>query len=331
MRLIAALLAAVLTSTTGTAPAIAKKTLRVTLQLPLKSGPGQNIAKFKEEVERVSNGALEVQIFDSSQLFEEKDVPSAVASGKIEIGVVALSGYRGTIPAVEVFSIPFLFNTDAKLRGAVAPASAIRGPLDAAIDATGVRVLWWQAYGGNVLLTKGNQPLRTPDALEGRKVRVINPLLGQWVEANRGVAVEVTGGDQYVAYQRGTADVGVASLANIKTRKLWEVMDTITVANLAASEFLVVINTATFGGLSEAEQAILLTAARTAETSLRNEVALNEQEAIEVARQNKMTVYALDATELAAFRKSAEAVRNSFVISAGELGRQVLDAALSLK
>ena len=331
MRFAVALIAAFFVATLGVDDVLAKKLLRVTIQLPLKSVLGQNLMLFKNEVEKATGGTLEIQIFDSAQLFDDKNVPGAVGNGQIDMGVASLARYVGDVPAVDVFYIPFLFGSDAKLRAAVAPGSTVRGPLDAAIAKTGARVLWWQAYGGTVLLTKGGQPVKTPADLKGKKVRVFSKLMGTWVTANGGTPVNVAGGEQYFAYQRGTVDIGMTGPDTIKSRKLWEVMDTVTVANAASIEFVVVINEKVFQSLSDDERKIILTASTNAEMKLRNEFAQIEKEALEAGRLNKMMIYAPDATEMAAFRKSADVVRDEFLKSAGDLGRQVHDAALALK
>jgi C4-dicarboxylate-binding protein DctP len=331
MRAIAAFLAVLLTLVPGSLPAQAKKILRLTMQLPLKSVPGKNILRFKEEVEKATGGSIEIQVFDSGQLYDDKSGADAVGIGKIEMGSVALARFDSVIPAVDVFHIPFLFDSDAKLRAAVAPNSPVRGPLDEAIGRTGARVLWWQAYGGTVLLTKGGQPVKSPAELKGRKIRILSNLLGTWVKANAGIPVNVIGGDQYFAYQRGTIDIGMTSPASIATRNIWEVMDTVTVTNVAANEYIVVINDKTFRELSEVERAAMLAAAASAETQLRDTFTQIEKEALEAGRLNNMTIYAPNAAEMSAFRKSAEPVRDEFLQSAGELGKQVLDAALALK
>ena len=61
MKRFVALLAALL-FTIGVSPAAqaAQTTLRITLQLPLKSHIGQNLLQFKEEVESKSDGTIEV-------------------------------------------------------------------------------------------------------------------------------------------------------------------------------------------------------------------------------------------------------------------------------
>ncbi len=331
MRFAAALIAAVFAANLGVDDAHAKKLLRVTIQLPLKSVLGQNLLQFKSEVEKATGGNLEIQIFDSAQLFDDKDVPKAVGNGQIDMGVASLGRYAPDVPAVDVFHIPFLFDSDAKLRAAVASGSTVRGPLDMAIAKTGSRVLWWQAYGGTVLLSKGGQPIKTPADLKDKKVRVFSKLMGTWVTASGGTPVNVAGGEQYFAYQRGTVDIGMTGPDTIKSRKIWEVMDTVTVANTASIEFVVVINEKVFQSLGDDERKIILLASTNAETKLRNEFAQIEKEALEAGRLNKMTVYAPDATEMAAFRRSTDVVRDEFLKTAGDLGKQVHAAALALK
>ena len=92
---------------------------------------------FKEQVEAKSNGDIEVQIYDSAQLYKDKEVPAAVGAGSIEAGVASLTRYVGDIPAVDIFYQPFLFDTEEKVRKAVAKGQEIRGPIDEAIKDTG--------------------------------------------------------------------------------------------------------------------------------------------------------------------------------------------------
>jgi len=143
-------------------------TMRISIQLPMKSHLGQNLLLFKNEVEAKSKGEIEVQIYDSAQLYKDKEVPAAVGSGSIEAGVASLTRYVGDIPAVDIFYQPFLLNSEAKVRKAVAKGSAIRGPIDKAIEGTGSTVLWWQAYGSAVMLSKG-QGIKNPSDMKGKK------------------------------------------------------------------------------------------------------------------------------------------------------------------
>ena len=304
-------------------------TMRISLQLPMKSHLGQNLQLFKKEVEAKSNGSIEVQIYDSAQLYKDKEVPAAVGSGAIEAGVASLTRYVGDVPAVDIFYQPFLFNSEEKIRKAVAKGSTIRGPIDEAIEGTGSTVLWWQAYGGAIMLSKGG-PIANPDDMKGKKVRVFGKTLGQFVEATGGAATLVSGSEQYLAYQRGTVDAGMTGVSGVKSRKLYEVMDTITVTNHADIEFIVVVNSNWWNKLTNGQRKIIADAASVAEEHVRNYIAKIEADAYKVAKENGMKVVTPSASDIQAFKAASSSVYEQYKAKAGSLGAQLLDAASKL-
>lgn len=309
--------------------AAADTTLRISLQLPLKSHLGQNLLLFKDEVEKNSDNAIAVEIYDSAQLYKDKEVPQAVGSGSIEMGVASLTRFVGDIPAVDIFYQPFLFNSEDKVRAATAKGSSIRGPIDEAILDTGSRVLWWQAYGGAIMLSK-DAPLKTPEDIKNKKVRVFGKTLGDFIEAVGGAPTLISGSEQYLAYQRGTVDIGMTGVSGVKSRSLWEVMDTITVTNHADIEFIVIINENFWQTLSDEHKSVIQAAADKADLAVRDAMADIEAEAYAAAQDNGMTIYTPTQAELEAWKSASSPVIEKYKVSAGELGAQLLDAAQNL-
>lgn len=310
----------------STAVSFAVEKMRISLQLPLKSHLGQNLLLFEKEVEARTGGAIDVEIYDSAQLYKDKEVPAAVGSGAIEAGVASLTRYVGDVPAVDIFYMPFLLNSDEKVRGAVAKGSPVRTALEEAVAETGGQILYWQAYGGAVMLSKGG-PIKTPADLAGKKVRVFGKTLGDFVTAAGGAPTLISGSEQYLAYQRGTVDVGMTGVSGVKSRKLWEVMDTITVTNHADIEFVVVVNSKWWNGLSEEIRGQIEAAATVAEDTVRDDMAGIEAAAYEAARENGMTIYTPTDAEIEAWKATSKPVYDSFSQSAGDLGATVLEAA----
>ncbi len=308
-------------------PAAAETTLRITLQLPLASHLGQNLLMFKEELEGSSD--ISVEIYDSAQLYKDSEVPQAVGAGEIEMGVASLARYVGDIPAVDIFYMPFVLNSEAKVRAATAPGSPVRQPLDDAILETGARVLWWQAYGGNVLLSK-DAPLKGPQDIEGRKARVYGKWLGEWIRTLGGAPTLISGSEQFLAYQRGTVDIGMTGLSGVSSRKLWEVMDAVTVVRNADIEFIVVVNEDFWQGLEASEREAITAAARKAEIAVRDYVTELEAETAREAAENGMQVHHPTEEEFAAWKAASAPVIDAWLAEAGPLGRQVLDAANGL-
>ena len=286
-------------------------TMRISLQLPMKSHLGQNLLLFKKEVESRSNGEIKVEIYDSAQLYKDKEVPAAVGSGSIESGVASLTRYVGDIPAVDLFYQPFLLNTDKKVRKAVSKGSSIRGPIDNAIKNTGSTVLWWQAYGNAIMLSKG-QAIKNPSDMKGKKVRVFGKTLGTFVKAAGGAPTLISGSEQYLAYQRGTVDVGMTGVSGVKSRKLFEVMDTITKTNHGVIEFIVVANTKWFNSLSTKQKDIIIKSAEIAEKDVRDNVAKIEQEAYDLAKSKGMKIVTPSKADIDAFKSASKPVYEDY-------------------
>lgn len=306
----------------------AAKVIRVTLQLPITHHLGQNLTAFKEEVERETKGEIKVEIYPASQLYKDSEVPQAVSSGGVEMGVASLAMFAGTIPAVDIFEVPFSFPTWDLVTKATAPGSPIRGPLDEAILKTGARVLWWQAYGGTILLSKG-KPIVTPADMKDKKVRVFGKTLGEFVKSVGGVPASISGSEQILAYQRGTVDAGMTGVTAVDARKLYQVMDYLTVTNHADIEFIVLINEKTWQGLTDAERAVMTKAARRVETELRNEMGKLEQDSFNNVR-DKIKIIELTPEQVKDWQKSTSSVIDTFIKSSGPLGKQLVEAAEKL-
>lgn len=321
---------AVLAAGLAALPAAAETTLRITLQLPIKSHLGQNLEAFEKEVEAQSNGDLQIEIYPAAQLYKDSEVPQAVGSGAIEMGVASITQFAGTIPAVDIFYVPFMFTSEEMVRKAVAHDSPIRSALDEAILDTGTRVLWWQAYGGAIMLSK-DAPLKSPADIKNKKVRVFGKTLGEFVTATGGVPVMTSGSEQYVAYQRGTVDAGMTGVSGVQSRKLWQVMDHITVTNHADVEFLVLINEQVWQGLTDPQREILTSAARKVEAELRDTMSKIEADAFAAAEAEGMGIYTPTDEELAAWREASAPVIEQYKAAAGTLGEKLVMEAEKLQ
>jgi len=161
-------------------------------------------------------------------------------------------------------------------------------------------------------------------------VRVFGKTLGQFVEATGGAATLVSGSEQYLAYQRGTVDAGMTGVSGVKSRKLYEVMDTITITNHADIEFIVVVNSKWWNKLTDGQRKIIGDAAGVAEAHVRNYIAEIEADAYKVAKENGMKVVTPSDADIKAFKAASSSVYEQYKAKAGPLGAQLLDAASKL-
>ena len=302
--------------------------LRLTLQLPITNPIGQNVVAFKNRVERWSGGDIRVEIYPSAQLYRDKEVPQAVASGAVDMGVASLTRFAGTRPAVDLFYLPFLFDGIDNIAKATAPDHPIREALDAQILSTGARPLWWQPFGPAIMLGK-DDVLDHPDRIKGRKVRVFGKTLGEFVRAAGGAPVLLSGSEQFLAYQRGTVDFGMTGVTVVKSRKLYDVMNTLTKTNHAAIEFVVLINEGVWQRLGDSDRDILNEAAIKTERELRRSYAALHDETLDWL-DDKMTVRDLSSEGIDAWRSVATPVYDQYVERSGDIGRMLLKEARAL-
>ncbi len=308
----------------------AARTLKVSLQVNTKHPVGANIVLFKNEVEKISNGEIKVELYDSAQLYKGSEVPQAVSAGAVDMGLVLIDEYAGTIPATGLFSVAFMFPDYEVLAKAASPDSPVRKEIDEMIRKTGTRVLWWQDYGPVQLLSKGD-PMIMPSDMKGKKVRVLGKPSGDFISAVGGIPVKIGGSEQFIAYQRGTVDVGMTGTTAIESRKLFEVMDSVTITNHAQTEFLVVINDKLWDSMSDQEKKWVSTAARTAEDEIRADTKTNNLKSEQfIAEKTPMKVIHLEPAQIEAWQKAAAPAVDVYIKESGDVGKKLVDEVKKL-
>ena len=309
----------------GLPAAAAPQELRVTLQLPPDSPLYESIARFKQDVEKGTGGALKVSIFPSAKLFKPSEVKDAVGKGEIEMGASLLSAYVDLLPESDIFSLPFMFTTEALRRAATLPDSPVRAPIDAAIlEKTGARVLWWFPSGATIMLSRGGTPTLTPPAIAQKKVRVSSASLGEMVKACGGEPIHAGGDEQFALYKDGSVDVGMTSMSIVAPRKLWEVMDTLTITNHVQTEFILIINEKVWQSLPPDQQKLLQTAARSSEQFFRTRIEEIAREGLEHARQQGMHVFEIADADVKEWKDCATPLLATYLSRAGAAGAKVM-------
>ncbi len=298
--------------------------LRLSLQLPITSHIGVNLSDFKERVERATAKAIEVEIIDKARAYDDQAVADAVAKGAIEMGVINIGNLARSAPVVDFLQQPFLLNFDAIVRAATDPARPFRTIMDKAVlEATGIRILWWQPYGSTIVLSKGRDAA-TPQAVQGRKFRAASETQANFVNQCGATAVVISATKQYEAVKNGDVDYVMTGITGLISRKLWEVTDTITRTEHAPFEFVVTINERVWQGLTPATRDVMMKAAREVEMELRHQIQAIEDEAYAFAKSKGMTIRTLSANDVAEWRACSASVTESFMTQAGPAAYQLM-------
>src|SRR5258706_5656740 len=269
--------------TTNCGITAAETKMRVTLQMPQGSLLYDSLEHFKDRVEKNSNGEVRIVLYPSSQLYKASEVRSAVGSGTIEMGASLLSEYVSVIPAVDIFSLPFLFSQTNVGKGATLPGSPIRSLLEEAIlIATNARVLWWMPLGFHALVSKGSV-LTSPASIVKKRVRAPGGSLSQFLNLCGAIAVSASGSEQYNLLASGQVDASVTAIDSVSSRKMWEVADAVALTRDVQEVWVVIVNETVWRSLAPKQQLILQNAAREAERAGLEKLEAVEKQSIALA------------------------------------------------
>ena len=138
----------------------------------------------------------------------------------------------------------------------------------------------------------------------------------------------MSGSKQFLAYQQGAVDVGMTGASAVKSRKLFEVMDHMTLTFDSTIEFVAVINNDFYEGLSDEHKSIIDAAALEVEQKLRDQIYAEEKETVEEMKAN-MTVVELTPEQRAEWVSATASVVDRFVKETGEIGAAAVAAVKS--
>ena len=115
----------------------------------------------------------------------------------------------------------------------------------------------------------------------------------------------------------------------VKSRKLYEVMDNMTLSYDSAIEFVAVMNNDFFNSLSAKNQEIILKAAKVVEQQLRDDV-YGSEDAMVKEVESKINVVRLTADERAKWVEATKSVAAKFAAERGDVAVKAIAAARAM-
>ena len=207
---------------------------------------------FSEEVEKVTDGRVKVQIYPGGALSEPAETFDSVISGIQDIGW-APAGYSvGRFQVHSVLNMPFLTN------GSAAKVSEVAQKLYEEFPAIqeeykDVKPLWFHATDEYVIFTKG-KAVRNYKDVKGLKLRAPNPEGRAMIESWGATPVSLPAPEIYDALQKGVVDGVVLPMAGLKDYNLFDTVDYVTHGSFINSLFWVAINQNSWDKISKEDQ-----------------------------------------------------------------------------
>ncbi len=209
---------------------------------------GEMASALEKRINEEMNGKACMQVFPSSQLFDDDKVMEALLLGDVQLAAPSLSKFESYTKKYRLFDLPFLF-------GSMNAVNAFtKGPagkeLLGAIEGQGFAGLGYVYNGLKQFSAK--KPLLTPADAAGLKFRVqTSDVAVAMIEAMGANAQKLAFSEVYGSLQTGVVDGQENTWSNIYTQKFFEVQDGITETNHQLLTYLAVTSTEWLNGLDD--------------------------------------------------------------------------------
>jgi C4-dicarboxylate-binding protein DctP len=242
-------LSAVLGTFGATGVASAATEMRCSHQLP----PAHHIAKvidqWAAEIETLSDGEIDVQVFGANSLTGAKENATAVAKGDIDCAFSINPQWGKTLPLMNVTLGPFAVSSLEALQKW--DGSEAAGFLEEKLMTKGVKNVVWLFTTRSTAITSSGKPLIKPADFEGVKIRGLGPVPDAGFVAMGAAPSAMSGSKVYQALSTGVIDAGLTDVSAAVSRKYYEVQDHVTVLPLFSIYFHGYVNPAWYDGLSD--------------------------------------------------------------------------------
>lgn len=159
---------------------------------------------FKEYVEERLGDKYEVQIFPNEILGSAQKAIELTQTGAIDFVVAGTANLETFADIYEIFSMPYLFDSE-EVYTSVMEDTDYMERIYESTDEAGFRVVTWYNAGTRNFYAK--TPIKTPEDLKGKKIRVQqSPASVAMVNAFGAAAAPMGFGEVYTAIQQGVID-----------------------------------------------------------------------------------------------------------------------------
>lgn len=216
----------------------------------VESTPNAKAAvKFKEEVERNSNGRIAINIRPAAQLGGDVEIIEQTQMGLVHIAIPPTGNLANFEPKMYLFDLPFLLPDTASMKR-VLDGEVGRELLDTLDKSNLYGVNFWGA--GFRHMTNNVRPITGPDDLKNIKMRTLQaPAILATYRAFGANPTAMAFTEVYNGLQQGVVEGQENPLANIYSMRFHEVQKYMTLIGHAYHTYVAVVNKAAWNSLPD--------------------------------------------------------------------------------
>lgn len=240
--------------------------------------------KFAEEVDRLSDGKMKIQVYPNSTLGGDRELLESCKDGDIPFVVQNTAPQVTFMKDVAVFDIPCVFDSIEEVRNKVDDAK-FYGLMEDVYKDAGYKLLGYADQGFRVMST--NKNITSLSDFKGQKIRTMENLyhMAFWksLKAN---PTPMTFSEVYIGLQQGTIDAQENPYEVIVSSRLYEQQDYVVETNHLPHLISLIVSDEFFEGLSKKEQNVITEASEIAKKYAREQSDTRIAEKIKVIEES---------------------------------------------
>jgi tripartite ATP-independent transporter DctP family solute receptor len=238
---------------------------------------------FGEEVGVLTKGAVKVEVYHNTQLGDAVANVQSIRNGTIGFTTVSASNLNQVVPAMDMYSLPFLFKNEQHFWWFLAQpeAAALAKPL----EEKGIKVLGYIDSGSRNFFTQ--KAIRTPDDLKGQKIRVMaSPVMVNTMKALGATGVPVAWAELYTALQTGVVDGAENNHPSVVAKKFYEVSKYYTLDEHMRIPDLMIMSMKLWNQLNDEQKKAVAEAGQRAQAYMRGAWKISEVKDLQALKSN---------------------------------------------
>lgn len=270
---------------------------------------GQAALHFKEEVEKNSDGAIEINVLPAAQVGGDVEIIEQIQMGLVDIGIPPTATLGNFEPRMQILDLPFLLS-DRETMMEVLDGDVGREILDTLNDDSVYGVNFWGA--GFRHMTNNIRPISSPEDLSGIRMRTMqSPIIISTYENYGANATAMAFAEVYNGLQQGVVEGQENPLANIYTMRFYEVQDYLSLTSHAYHGYAAIVNQNVWESLPADLQDVMRTAFDNAR-DLARELTVRDEKRILDEIEGEIAINRLTEEEKAAFVEASMPVHEEY-------------------
>lgn len=271
---------------------------------------------FAEEVERLSGGEMEIQVYPQSTLGGDRELMESCKDGDIPFVVQSPAPQVSFMPELCVFDTPCVFDGIEEARAAIDDPeffSVIQGIYEDA----GYQILGMADQCFRVMTS--SEPFTGMESFKGQKIRTMeNTYHIQFWNAVGASPTPMTFSEVYIGLQQGTIDAQENAYELIVSAKLYEQQEVLVQTNAVPDYITLIVSDDFFRDLDKEQQQIVREAAAIAQEKARESADERREQREEELAAEGMEIVEIDQQTWEEMQEACQPVYENIRKQAGD-------------